>query len=354
MEHIGLKFGTSGLRDRVEKMTDRECWLNTRGFIEFLKERGEVSPGAAIALGGDLRPSTPRIMAAVGRAIADSGCRTAGCGLLPTPALAAYAFSRKIPSVMVTGSHIPAGRNGIKFTKKTGEVLKSDEEDILTAVAGVRTEEENQNKPGILFDTQGAFRIPPPAVGDDYAEEARSAYIRRYLDTFPAGCLSGIRLVFYQHSAVGRDLIKAVFEGLGAEVIAAGRSEDFVPVDTEKVSAETRSYLRELARKHRPFAVISTDGDSDRPLLADENGKFLPGDILGALASLYLGPDAVALPVSSNDAVIGALEKNGVRVRLTRIGSPYVIAAMNELRKKNPDSLVAGWEVNGGYLTDSD
>lgn len=163
MNNNGLKFGTSGLRDRVEKMTDRECWLNTRGFIKFLKERGEISSGSALALGGDLRPSTPRIMAAVSRAIEDSGCRTLGCGRLPSPTLAAFAIFRDIPSIMVTGSHIPAGRNGIKFTKKLGEVLKSDESDILTAVDAVRAEEANGTGGDPLFNDQGAFKVPPPS-----------------------------------------------------------------------------------------------------------------------------------------------------------------------------------------------
>ena len=61
-----LKFGTSGLRALVEEMTDLECYINARGFIEFLKERGEISDTHNdIAIAGDLRSSTPRIITAV-------------------------------------------------------------------------------------------------------------------------------------------------------------------------------------------------------------------------------------------------------------------------------------------------
>lgn len=342
------------MRDLVENMTDRECYLNTRGFIAFLEERGEIEKGAEIALGGDLRPSTPRIMASVSRAVEDSGYRPAGCGILPSPALANFAFDRRIPSVMVTGSHIPADRNGIKFNRKTGEVLKSDEDDILRNVARVREDETLRAGEQNLFTPAGAFRSPPEACPETEGERARELYRHRYLDSFPGRPLEGIRLVFYQHSAAGRDLISSILENLGAEVVPVGRSDDFIAVDTEKITEATRDTLEEAARKHRPFAVVSTDGDSDRPLLADEEGRFLPGDKLGALASLYLRPAAVALPVSTNDGVVSFLKKEGVKVRLARIGSPHVIRSMNDIRDEDPTALVAGWEANGGYLLGSD
>ena len=68
-----LRFGTSGLRARVTEMTDMECYINTQGFVYFLIELGEVGQGKEIAVGGDLRSSTPRIMTAVCKAIQDKG-----------------------------------------------------------------------------------------------------------------------------------------------------------------------------------------------------------------------------------------------------------------------------------------
>jgi len=105
--------------------------------------------------------------------------------------------------------------------------------------------------------------------------------------------------------------------------------------------------------ENQPFAIISTDGDSDRPLLTDENGTFLPGDKLGALASLYLETDGVALPVSSNDGIVSLLNGSNITVRMTKIGSPYVIKAMVDLLAENPSGRVDGWEVNGGFLLGS-
>ena len=141
-----LKFGTSGLRDEVKYMTDMECYINAKGFISFLKERGEVGASGKVAVGGDRRSSTPRIIKAVIKAITDSGLKAIYCGLIPSPTLALYAMEEGIPSVMVTGSHIPDDRNGIKFTKKTGEILKTDEADILKNISKTRKDMETKEE----------------------------------------------------------------------------------------------------------------------------------------------------------------------------------------------------------------
>jgi len=306
-----LKFGTSGLRDMVENMTDLECYINTRGFIKFLKECGEIDAGNnKIALGGDYRNSTPRIMAAVLKAIEDSECSVINCGRVPSPVLAFFAIHKNVPGIMVTGSHIPDDRNGIKFTKKSGEVLKTDEQNILRNVALAREEEYKRSGQDSLFDlsSSGMFKSVIPGITEpEFKKEAIDLYIKRYTQAFSGKPLKGKKIVLYQHSAVGRDIVQTVFEQLGAQVIPVGRSEKFIPVDTEKVSGHTRSLLKQWSAEYKPFALISTDGDSDRPLLADEKGEFLPGDKLGALVSIFLEPDFAAIPVSANDAVVSAL-----------------------------------------------
>ena len=349
-----LNFGTSGLRDTVENLTDMEVYINTRGFVLFLKERGEAEGGSKIAVGGDLRPSTPRIMAAVIKAIEDSGCKAVNCGAVPSPTLANYALRNGIPSIMVTGSHIPADRNGIKFTKKSGEVLKADEVDILRSVNAAREREYSMTWEEAIFNGDGSFKRPEALPSDAEKQKAVEMYDKRYTDVFPADSLAGKKIVVYQHSAVGRDILTRILKDLGAEVVAAGRTDEFTPVDTEKVSETTDKILQKAAREHKPDAIVSLDGDSDRPLLADEHGKFLPGDKLGALVSMFLRPDFAAVPVSANPAVIKGLQKADIEVKQTRIGSPYVIAAMNAKLAADPKARVVSWESNGGFLLGSD
>ena len=127
MERSGVGFGTSGARGLVTAMTDDVCFTYTCAFLQHMVAIGQFAKGGGVAIAGDLRPSTPRIMAACRAAIAHMGGQVVDCGFVPSPAVAALGFAAGIPSLMVTGSHIPDDRNGIKFNRATGEILKADE-----------------------------------------------------------------------------------------------------------------------------------------------------------------------------------------------------------------------------------
>jgi phosphomannomutase len=380
-----LKFGTSGLRDTVENMTDMECYVNARGFIAYLAKAGEFKKGDSVILGGDRRPSTYRIKRAVAAAIADMGGIVDDEGQVPSPALAYYAMQRGAPSVMVTGSHIPADRNGIKFTKRSGEILKSDEPGILENVGKERAEICSARKKNDLFDHLGAFTAASASGYDkllrseDYTGKAREFYIDRYKEVFGGKFFSGkTRIFLYQHSAVGRDMVKDIFESLGAEVFAPDikvngeplRSDEFVPIDTESVSDKTLALFKKVLADNNIDMGITLDGDSDRPLLVyrvyDKSGKltggvkYVSGDILGLIAILGLEGmdvkvDAVCVPVSANDSIARICKEKGIELTETKIGSPFVIAAMNDSIRRHPGAWnVFSWESNGGFLTGAD
>ncbi len=311
------KFGTSGLRGLVTELTDGLCAGYARAFLAAVPHRGRL------LVGRDLRPSSARISAAVAAAAREAGCEVLDCGELPTPALALAAMAAGAPSVMVTGSHIPADRNGLKFYTAEGEITKADEAAILAAYAGDRP------------------APPAPAVPEP---GALPAYRARYVAAFGRDALEGLRLGVWQHSSVARDLLAGLLADLGATVVPLGRSESFVPVDTEAVDESTRAMLAGWAAEHRLDAVVSADGDADRPLMADAGGRVLPGDVLGTLTALALGADIVVTPVSSNTMI----EATGrfARVVRTKIGSPHVIAAM----ASEPAARTVGFEANGGFL----
>ncbi|HEY7819028.1 MAG TPA: hypothetical protein VIG29_12465, partial [Vicinamibacteria bacterium] len=307
-----LAFGTSGLRGLVTEMTDLEVYVNTRGFLEYLLDRREIYRGDPVSIAGDLRPSTERILRAVARAAADGGFRVDYLGRLPTPAVLWSSMSEKRASVMVTGSHIPFDRNGVKFARPIGEVMKLDEAGILAAVAGLRAW-EYARKPGESpFGDDGMFLPEKEPPLPESSSSGMEAYVRRYVDFFPEEALSGKRVVVYQHSAVGRDLLVGILRSLGAEVLPMERSAEFIPIDTEDVSDARLRELERLAAVARDTlgridALVSTDGDSDRPLvvgITEEGGvRFYAGDLLGTLVATYLRADAVVVPVSANDAV---------------------------------------------------
>ena len=365
---VPLAFGTSGLRGLVKDITDLEAYINAKATLRYLLGIGDIKRRSTVIIAGDLRPSTDRIMGACAQAIIDSGCQVENAGKIPTPALILHSLSTGRAGVMVTGSHIPFDRNGIKINKSIGEILKSDEAGISCEVERVRTEEYSRSAATSAFDASGMLKSGLKLPSLD--RTAERAYIRRYLSSFAGGALSGMRVLVYQHSAVGRDVLPHILQELGAVVLAAGRSETFIPIDTENITGEQLDDLQELAvaaeANGRPLhAIVSTDGDSDRPLVTAilpaneiESGgrrvRFLPGDLLGLVVAEYLRAEAAAVPISANDAVERHLRERKVFLEKTKIGSPYVVSALDKLRSSGTYERIIGWEANGGFLTGSD
>lgn len=322
-----LKFGTSGLRGLVVDLTPEACQRHTRAFLAHLRATGRLSPGSAVLVGRDLRASSPAIAGHCLAAIAAQGYRAVDAGQVPTPALALAALTRGVPAIMVTGSHIPDDRNGLKFYRADGEIDKDDEAGILAALAQADA------------PLAAAVTVPVDA-------EIRAAYVARYatLDL----SLDGLTIGVYQHSSVSRDLIVEVIEALGARAVPLGRADTFIPVDTEALRPEDVALARQWAADPGFDALVSTDGDADRPLVADESGTFLRGDVLGLLTAKAVGAKTIVTPVTSTSAI----EPSGIAARIsrTRVGSPYVLAGMASAAP----GVTVGFEANGGVLLGSD
>ena len=360
-------FGTSGVRARVVDLSADVVSAYARSFAQHLAGTRAV---ASCVVGWDLRPSSPAIAAAVCAGLEVEGLMPALVGPLPTPAVALAGFTQGLPSVMVTGSHIPFDRNGIKFFTAGGEILKDDEAGIgARDVAALRTGGEalaaavarwleviasialagHDDHASIDHPSDrhsSGVRAAGVAATGVAAADAARAYLARYQGLVPGGVLAGLRVGVYQHSGVGRDLLVTLLERLGSDVVPLARSDAFVAIDTEAVSAEDEARAAAWCSEHALDAVVSTDGDGDRPWLADERGRFVPGDVLGPLVAAWLGVRHVVTPLSSNSVA----ERSGWfdEVVRTRIGSPFVIAAMQELAQRA--APVAGYEANGGFL----
>ncbi|BDF95560.1 phosphomannomutase [Pseudoalteromonas sp. KAN5] len=323
-----IAFGTSGARGLVKDFTIN---VNAAFALAFISAIENEFTFDTVAIAIDNRPSSYAVAQACAEALKQLKLNVVYYGVVPTPALAYKAMQDNMPCIMVTGSHIPFDRNGLKFYRPNGEITKADEQAILTSKAIFTALPENLEE--LTLDTT-----------------ASESYIHRYISLFSADTLKGKKIGIYEHSSAGRDIYKALFERLGAEVISLGRSDEFVPIDTEAVSEEDKQRALDWSSEYRFDAIFSTDGDGDRPLIADENGCWLRGDILGLLCSQLLNIEAIATPVSCNTAI----EKSASfkQVNRTKIGSPYVIAEFAKLAEQY--SSVAGFEANGGYLLGSD
>lgn len=337
MVSSGVQFGTSGVRGLVNDMTDKVCFAYVTAFLHYLTEKQLISKNGKVGIAGDLRSSTPRIMNASAAACTAMGFEPINYGYIPSPAIALYGLHLHIPTIMVTGSHIPDDRNGIKFNTPLGEILKPDEE-------GIRSQQITINDS--LFDEHD--QLKQTHYLDTINPDAELHYIQRYIDFLPDSCLKGKRIGLYEHSSVARDCLKTILQQLGATVTSLGRTEKFISVDTEAIRPEDVILAKQWAQQYRFDCIISTDGDADRPLISDENGHWLRGDVAGILCAEYLHADTVITPVSSNTAI----EKSNLfkQVIRTKIGSPYVIEAMQYAQLGNTEATVVGYEANGGFL----
>ncbi|MBD3845158.1 hypothetical protein IED13_05580 [Bosea sp. SSUT16] len=133
------KFETSGLRGLVDELAGVPTYTYVRPFRAVLREDEAMIPDDEVLIGRDLRASSPLIASQCAHAIADAGLVPVDCGALPTPALALTAMRRGSPAIIVTGSHIPDDRNGLKFYRATGEIDKADEVRILMLQATLAT-----------------------------------------------------------------------------------------------------------------------------------------------------------------------------------------------------------------------
>lgn len=325
-----LKFGTSGLRGLAGDLVGQPARRYVAAFLAHLRNRGLAGNGE-VFIARDLRGSSPAIAADCAAAVAAAGLRPVDCGTLPTPALALHAMALGGPAIMVTGSHIPADRNGLKFYTPLGEITKADEAGIVAALTDAEV-------------------VAGAAAADGYAA-AGDRYRQRYRHVLPPDALGGWRIGVFEHSTVARDLLVSLLTRAGADAVRLGREEKFVAVDTEAFSDPIFAPRQEWIASHHLDAIVSADGDGDRPLLVDAEGNFVRGDAIGLLTAQFLEADAVVTPVTSNSAI----EATGSfrQVIRTRVGSPHVIAGMAEAEAAGGGRIV-GFEANGGVLLGSE
>ncbi len=280
-----ISFGTSGLRGPAEEFLPDFCSAYVTSFLEYC---GMKTPLKTVYLAADLRESSPRIAAYCMTAARTMGWTAVWAGNVPTPALAAYAMLRMCPSIMITGSHIPEAFNGIKFYRPDSEFLKSDEASVHS-----RAEE-------LLL-----HYIPEKivALGLPLADVAAS-YVDRYIKVFGNDLLAGIKVGIDLHSAVGRDLTVEIITRLGAQCSTFNYIDGFVAVDTEALDKSSLDRSRALIADNGLDAIVSTDGDGDRPLVISNAGRQINGDILGMLTAKFIGAKVIVTPISSSTVVI--------------------------------------------------
>jgi len=268
-----LVFGTSGIRELVKYLQDIKCYAIAEAILSYLQEQGEPDGYDAIAIAGDLRDSTPRIMFTQVMAALKLGKEIINAGTLPTPAVVYYGMYREggaIPSNESTASHCAATpeekeMNGIKPNRTTGEVLKDHERLILKHVREfmelefmVREQQSMFDRKGMRKDREELTEEQKQLIDasieeiDKVNRDAEQMYIDRYTESF--GEIFDEKtdvIAFMQHMAVGRVMIPEIMKGLGADVRLKHKSrkwtEDLV-VDTEDLRPGLAKLMKKIVK----------------------------------------------------------------------------------------------------------
>jgi phosphoglucosamine mutase len=301
--------------------------------------RGSRRPVAVV--GRDPRTSGEFLEAAVVAGLASSGVDVLRVGVVPTPAVAYLTDALGAEfGVMLSASHNPARDNGIKFFARGGLKLPDSAEDAIER----RLEDQADGDGGV------------PVLGFGRVTDAsgqRERYLDHLLSTLPGPAgekpLAGLRVVIDCAHGAASDIAPRMLRQAGAEVIAIGADPDGDNIN-EGYGSTSLGALKAAVVEHGADAGIAHDGDADRCLAVDADGRVIDGDqILAVLAFALkdegcLADDTVVVTVMSNLGLRLAMRKAGISVVETPVGDRHLIAAMLE------GKFVLGGEQSGHII----
>jgi len=311
-------FGTDGVRGVANKEITADFSLKLAQAAAIVlgaqsRERGE-RPRAVIAK--DPRVSSDYIVAAVSAGLASSGVDVFDAGVLPTPACAYLTADLGADfGIMVSASHNPATDNGIKFFSRGGHKLPDDVEDQIEAEFGK------------------AMLPIGEAVGEiSRFSDAEDRYLIHLLSAM-RNQLDGLKIVVDCAHGAASAISPQAFTDAGAKVIVIGADPDGTNINSGYGSTHL-SALQAAVVDNKAHLGIAHDGDADRCLAVDENGKIIDGDKILAVLALALkqrgelARGTVVSTVMSNLGFKVAMQKAGINVVETAVGDRYVLEEM--------------------------
>ncbi|MCA8956942.1 MAG: phosphoglucosamine mutase [Planctomycetes bacterium] len=311
-------FGTDGLRGKAgERPMDRETMRRVGAALGlWLQQHGPEHK--QVVIGHDGRASADWIGACLAQGLAATEVSVLDVGLIPTPGLALLTRTEPVVAgIMISASHNPSSDNGIKIFRTDGTKLP-DQAEVEIARLTLETE----------FVDAKATRTKP-----------RHELVRRYeehlANLFADLDLAGRRIVIDAAHGAGSEIAPRVLRCFGAEPISIACAPDGGNINAGFGALHPEA-MAEAVTAHGACLGISLDGDGDRCMFADQNGRVWDGDAVLTLMGLHLHErgelhqDTVVATVMSNLGLRRALGKHGVKVHVTPVGDRAVVAAMRE------------------------
>ncbi|MCM1027531.1 MAG: phosphoglucosamine mutase [Roseburia sp.] len=315
-------FGTDGVRGIAnEELTPLLAMqLGQAGAYVLTKEK-EHKP--TIMVGCDTRISGDMLANALMAGACSVGANCVYVGVIPTPAVAYLTQKYRVDAgVVISASHNPVEFNGIKFFDGNGYKLPDELEDEIERLI-------RDNMDGVKFPIG-------PGVGKiKYRTDAREEYINHSIRSVPVD-LNGMKIVVdCAEGASWYTSVEALKE-LGGTVVAIHNSPDGTNINSNCGS----THMEELQARvvyEKADVGLAFDGDADRLLAVDENGRIVNGDQIMAIVGNYmrsrnrLKKDTIVATVMSNLGFFLMGEKCGLTIEQTRVGDRYVLERMKEI-----------------------
>ena len=313
-------FGTDGIRGRVGEAPITPEFVMRLGYAAgrvLARRTAGIKP--AVLIGKDTRVSGYLLEAALESGFSAAGVDVMLSGPLPTPAVAYLTRALRLSAgVVISASHNPFDDNGIKFFSADGNKLPDETEAMIEAA---------------LEEPMGCVRSEQLGRAKRI-DDAAGRYIEFCKSTFPSDFdLRGLKLVVDCAHGAAYQTAPHVFHELGADVVAVGASPNGLNIN-DKVGATHPEALRRAVLEHKADLGIALDGDADRLLMCDGDGRVYNGDEL-----LYLivrdrtrnrhVPGAVGT-LMSNFGLEQAFQRLGVAFDRAKVGDRYVLETLQQ------------------------
>ncbi|WP_110291161.1 phosphoglucosamine mutase [Lachnotalea glycerini] len=319
---MGRLFGTDGVRGiaNSELTIELAMKLGQAGAYVLTKENAHKP---TIIVGCDTRISGGMLANALMAGICSVGANAIYLGVLPTPAVAYLTRKYKVDAgVVISASHNPMEFNGIKFFNAEGYKLSDALEDEIEEL--IHNNMNNVNMP-----------IGAEIGKIEYKTDAKEDYVK-FVKSVVDVDLTGVRIVAdCAEGAAYYTAIRTLTE-LGADVVAIHTNPDGTNINSNCGSTHMEELMARVVYEKAALG-LAFDGDADRLLAVDENGKLVDGDELMAICGYYLKEnrrlkkDTIVATVMSNLGFMLMGTKNGLRIEQTKVGDRYVLERMIEI-----------------------
>ncbi len=316
-------FGTDGVRGRVGEHPITPQFVMHLGFAAgkvLAKAEHGQSERPGVLIGKDTRISGYMLESALEAGLIAAGIDVYLAGPIPTPAVAYLTRALRLQAgVVISASHNPFDDNGIKFFSGNGMKLADEVEHAIEA------ELDNAMQANPSGSLGKAKRI----------DDAVGRYIEFCKSTFPADMnLRGMKIVVDSAHGATYHIARHVFHELGADVVAIGADPNGRNIN-DGYGATAPKNLQQAVKEHHADVGLALDGDGDRLIMADADGKLYDGDQLlyiiakhrQALCTLHGG---VVGTLMTNLAFEHAMQKLGIPFARAKVGDRYVMEVLQE------------------------